>query len=202
MAYTRKGGKGLSGSLQQQLKKVVRQYEKRLIEEYAFKRARGLSPEGFSRTFFKKFNYEDISKVGITRKKGFKTVRYYGAVALRTQIKALYERSSKTYQAENYIENYLKSLKELGVSEYDLNRINRAFHSISIDKLTYLINEGILPSLYYNYAYDQDLDKLVEDIITALKKGVSNEDWQRFKNNLKFYKSIAKEELKRNGFIG
>ena len=194
--YNRKGGSGKAGSLREQFNYYKRQLEKRLIEEYTFSRARGVSHEGLPKSLFKRLDYEDVFKEGITRKVGNKTIRYIGPEAVEKQIESLRARASKSYQAELYINNYINSLKKVGFSEYNINKIENALKRLSVDKLTYLINENILPQIAFLYNQDTDEDELTEQILNAIKYGVSNTEFKAFKQRKKALKPLVIKEYK------
>ena len=194
--YNRKGGSGKAGNLREQFNYYKRQLERRLIEEYTFQRARGVSPEGLPKTLFKRLDYEQVFKEGITRKVGNKTVRYIGPEAVEKQIESLKARASKSYQAQIYINNYVGSLKKVGFSDYNVNKIQNALNRISVDKLTYLINENILPQIAFLYNEDLDEDEITQEILDAIKYGVSNVKFKEFKERKKALKPLVKEEFK------
>lgn len=200
--YNRKGGSGKAGTLKEQFNYYKRQLKNRLIEEYTLQRARGVSPEGIPTTLFKRLDYEDIFKEGLTRKdsKG-RTIRLYGIEAVEAQIKSLRARASKSYQAEMYINNYLGSLKKVGFSDDNIYKINNAFKKLSVDKLTYLINENILPQIYFLYSEEMDEEELTEEIINAIKYGVNNAEFKALIERKKALKQIVRKEFKIFGVL-
>lgn len=175
--YNRKGGSGKSGSLKEQFNYYKKQLEKRLVYEQAFKEARGGGTiEARIKTMFKDLNYEKTMSEGITRKVKGKTIRYTGSQAVIVRIQSMRMRASKSYQTDLFMRNYLNTMKEVGFSYKNIDKVSKTMRSISIDKLTYLVDKGILPSIQFIYAEQgEDEDELTEEIINALENGVSNE---------------------------
>lgn len=193
--YNRKGGAGKSGSLREQFNYYKRQLQNRLIEEQAMKEARGVGTlEGRVKTMFKHLNYEEVYKQGVTRKVGHKTVRFVGEQAVKIQIQSLAQRASKSYQVEQFINNYLSSAISAGISDEGIDQIDRLLHSISADKLTYLIDKGILPSIQFLYATDMSEDELIEDIKNAVKSGVTKEELKELNAKKKQLVKVIKEK--------
>ena len=138
--YNRKGGSGKSGSLRQQFNYYKRQLRNRLIDEQAFIEARGgFSFSGKPSTLFKNLNYEQIMTEGITRKVGNRTIRFKGEEAVRIQIESLKKRASKSYQAQVFIDNYIKTLSIAGLELDQIHSIEKLLNNLSSDKLSILI---------------------------------------------------------------
>lgn len=200
--YNRKGGSGKSGTLRQQFNYYKRQLENRLIEEYAGQRARGIAPAGIPKTLFKRLDYKSLFEEGVTRKVGGKTIRFTGEKAIQVQIESLKARASKSYQAEAYINNYLQSLTQVGFSQENLSKVDNALHKLSVDKLTYLINNNILPEIYFVYSEEQDEDELTDDILYACKYGVTGPDFKAYKERKKELTQLYKTEFRVLGYLG
>lgn len=175
--YNRKGGSGRRGSLRVQFNYYRNQLKKRLIEEQAFKEARGVgSIESEVYSMFKHFNYDKVFEQGITRKVGSRTVRYIGEQAVKIQIESLRRRASRSAQANDFIENYLGAMGEMGFDEDDMSEVGRLLKSCSIDKLRLLIEKGLLPSIEYIYADILDYEEFVKAVENAVKHGISKEE--------------------------
>lgn len=192
--YNRKGGSGKKGSLREQFNYYKRQVNRRLIDEYVNQRARGLSPEGLPKTLFKNLDYNKIYNEGITRKVGNKTIRYIGEEAVKIQINSLKNRASKSFQAQNYITNYINALESVGFSDENIIKIKNNLNNLSVDKLTYLINNNILPQIYFLYSEDEDEDELTQDIINKIKHGINKEDYYLYKQQKKKLKPLIEKE--------
>lgn len=196
--YNRKGGSGKSGSLREQFNYYKRQLDRRLIEEQAFKEARRAgSIEGRIITLFKdeNLNYYKVFNEGITRKKGAQTVRYVGEEAVKIQISSLKKRASKTYQAERFIDNVEIAMSKKGFTLSQINRADRLLRSASIDKLTLLIQKGLVktpPYIYALYTYEEYLD----DLENALKYGVTSEELKEFRTKKKALIKVITERNK------
>lgn len=196
--YNRKGGSGKSGSLREQFNYYKRQLDRRLIEEQAFKEARGAGTiEGRIQTLFNEenLNYYKVFNEGITRKKGAKTVRYVGEEAVKIQIGSLKKRASKSYQAERFIENVENAMSIKGFTLSQIDRADRLLRSASIDKLTLLIQKGLVktpPYIYALYTYEEYLDELEN----ALKYGVTSEELKEFRTKKKALIKVITERNK------
>lgn len=184
--YNRKGGSGKAGTLRQQFNYYKRKLENRLISEQAFKEARGVGTiEARINTLFKNLNYDTVFKQGITRKVGSRTVRFVGSQAVEIQIQSLRQRASKAYQIEQFITNYIISMQNVGFSEENILKVERMLESGSIDKLTLLIDKGVLPSIQFVYSEKLTEEELVEEIRNAVKNGVTKEELQDVKHKQK-----------------
>ena len=194
--YNRKGGSGKSGSLRQQFNYYKRELRNRLIDEQAFIEARGgFSFSGKPSTLFKNLNYEQIMTEGITRKVGNRTIRYKGEEAVRIQIESLRKRASKSYQAQVFIENYIKTLNIAGLEPDQIDSIEKLLNKLSIDKLSILIDKGVLPSIQYVYAESDDPVKVYDDIIDAIDKGVSKSELEEVKSRKKVLRPLIKSKF-------
>lgn len=199
MARIRSGGSGRKGSLRQQFNYYKRQMFNRLIEEESFERAIGGGTDLTPSLLFKRLNYDDIYEKGLTRKVGNTTIREYGESAIRIQIGSLRRRASKSEQAQLFIENFVNSLRStktdsrgnligLSMPEEYVYKIYKKLKSISIDRLTYLIRNGILKVPTYFYNNPKSWEELYQEIIDAIDNGVSKEtlkDVQAKKKQLK-----------------
>lgn len=196
--YNRKGGSGKSGSLREQFNYYKRQLDRRLIEEQAFKEARGAGTiEGRIQTLFNEenLNYYKVFNEGITRKKGAKTVRYVGEEAVKIQIGSLKKRASKSYQAEQFIENVENAMTIKGFTLSQINRADRLLRSASVDKLTLLIQKGLVKTPPYIYALDTYEDYL-DELENALKYGVTSEELKEFRTKKKALVEVIKRRNK------
>ena len=194
--YNRKGGSGKSGSLRQQFNYYKRQLRNRLIDEQAFIEARGgFSFSGKPPTLFKNLDYEQIMTKGITRKVGNRTVRYKGEEAVQIQIESLRKRASKSYQAQVFIDNYIYTLNIAGLEYDQIDSIEKLLNKLSIDKLSILIDKGVLPSIQYVYAESDDPDKVYDDIIDAIEKGVSKSELEEVKARKKVLRPLIKSKF-------
>ena len=194
--YNRKGGSGKSGSLRQQFNYYKRQLRNRLIDEQAFIEARGgFSFSGKPSTLFKNLNYEQIMTEGITRKVGNRTIRYKGEEAVRIQIESLKRRASKSYQAQVFIDNYIKTLSIAGLEVDQIHSIEKLLNKLSIDKLSILIDKGVLPSIQYVYAESDDPVKVYDDIIDAIDKGVSKSELKEVNARKKVLRPLIKSKF-------
>lgn len=194
--YNRKGGSGKSGSLRQQFNYYKRQLRNRLIDEQAFIEARGgFSFSGKPPTLFKNLDYEQIMTKGITRKVGNRTIRYKGEEAVRIQIESLRKRASKSYQAQVFIDNYINTLYIAGLEPDQIDSIEKLLNKLSIDKLSILIDKGVLPSIQYVYAESDDPDKIYDDIIDAIDKGVSKSELDEVQARRKVLRPLIKSKF-------
>ena len=199
--YNRKGGSGKSGSLRQQFNYYRRQLQNRLIKEEAFSRARtkGRTPEQRPYNLFKRMDYDDIIKRGISRKQGWKTVTFTGEEAVRIQIQSMKNRASKSYQSEAYISNYLSAMVEVGFDYEYVDEAERLLKNVSTDKLTIMIQQNIIPQIYFIYTQDsdQEQEEFMEKLRNVFKKSVpTTKEVREIKQRAKQYESILKQEYK------
>ena len=196
MSYTRKGGSGKSGTLRHQFNYYKRQLKNRLLHEQAFKLARGVTDESVIKTMFKRLDYEDIMQNGITRKVGNTTIRIKGELAIKIQIDSLKTRASKSYQTQIFINNYKKSLEKIGMRNEQIDKIIKKMNSLSSDKLTYLIDKGIVKQIAFVYANDEDTDYTFEEIMNGLKHGINTEEWKSIQAKKKIAYKQEVEKMK------
>ena len=195
--YNRKGGSGKSGSLREQFNYYKRQLRNRLIQEQAFKEARGIGTiEARIYTMFKNVNYEQVFKQGITRKKGSKTIRFVGEEAVQIQIQSMRQRASKSFQTESYITNYISGMISKGFDDRNVEKADRLLHSCSSDKLTLLIDKGILPSIEFIYAGKVTEEEFMEELEDAIFKGVTKQELKDVKEKQKQLVRVIKEKSK------
>lgn len=199
--YNRKGGSGKSGSLREQFNYYKRQLSNRLIQEQAFKEARGIGTiESRIHTLFKNVNYEQVFKQGITRKVGSKTVRFVRNEAVQIQIQSMRERASKSFQTDNFITNYIYAMIQVGFDDENVNKVERMLQSCSIDKLSLLIDKGVLPSIQFIYADKLTEEEFVEEVRNAVNNGVTREELREVKEKQKALVRVIKEKSKIMGW--
>lgn len=195
--YNRKGGSGKSGSLREQFNYYKRQLENRLIREQAFKEARGIGTiESKVHTLFKNLDYNKVFNIGLTRKVGNKTIRFVGNEAVQIQISSMRKRASKSYQTDLFIDNYLQSLAEVGFDFDEIDEVLNLLNSISIDKLTLLIDKNILPSIQFVYSEIQSKEEIMQKIRDAVKNGVTKEELADVKAKTKQLVKVIKARQK------
>ena len=199
--YNRKGGSGKSGSLRQQFNYYRRQLQNRLIKEEAFSRARtkGRTPEQRPYNLFKRMDYNDIMQRGISRKQGWETVTITGEEAIKIQIQSMKNRASKSYQSETYISNYLSAMVEVGFDYEYVDEAERLLKSISTDKLTIMIQQNLIPQIYFLYTQDSDdeQEEFMEELRNVFKTSVpTTKEVRKIKQRAKQYESILKQEYK------
>lgn len=198
MPYLRKGGSGKTGTLKQQFNYYKRRLQNRLIEEISFKEARGAgSLESKIITMFsdENLNYEKVYKEGITRKRGNLTIRYTGEEAIAIQIQSMQRRASKSYMAQHFINNYMSALYKQDFDPEYAQRVKDILESVSIDKLTYLIDKGLLPSIQFIYVNGKvqalsDEDEFLQDLKDAIEKGITKEELKEYRYKAKRYKMV------------
>ena len=199
--YNRRGGSGKSGSLRQQFNYYKRQLQNRLIKEEAFSRARtkGRTPEQRPYNLFKRMDYNDIMQRGISRKQGWETVTITGEEAIRVQIQSMKNRASKSYQSETYISNYLSAMVEVGFDYEYIDEAERLLKSVSTDKLTIMIQQNLIPQIYFLYTQDSDdeQEEFMEELRNVFKTSVpTTKEVREIKQRAKQYESILKQEYK------
>lgn len=199
--YNRKGGSGKSGSLRQQFNYYRRQLQNRLIKEEAFSRARtkGRTPEQRPYNLFKRMDYNDIMQRGISRKQGWETVTITGEEAIKIQIQSMKNRASKSYQSETYISNYLSAMVEVGFDYEYVDEAERLLKSVSTDKLTIMIQQNLIPQIYFLYTQDSDdeQEEFMEELRNVFKTSVpTTKEVREIKQRAKQYESILKQEYK------
>lgn len=198
MPYIRKGGSGRTGTLKQQFNYYRNRLQNRLIEELSFKEARiGGTIEGKIVSMFSEENlsYEKVYTQGITRKRGNVTVRYTGEEAIAIQIGSMQRRSSKSYMAHSFINNYVSALYKQDFDYETIQKAREMLEKTSVDKLTYLMQEGILPSIQFIYVNGHiesatEEDEFLEDLKDALTKGITSEQMKDLRRRVKAYKQV------------
>lgn len=209
MPYIRKGGAGRNGSLREQFNYYKRQLQKRLLEEQAFKEARGHGTiEGRILSLFKteNLNYEKVYKEGITRKFGNVTVRITGERAVATQIQSMRARSSKYMQANLFIRNYVGTLRSQDFDPKKLAKVQQLLEQTPVDKLSILIDKGILPSIQFIYANgeytaESDEDAFLEELEDALTSGIAPGEVKEIRRRTKAIKEANKIKYKEFGWL-
>lgn len=192
--YNRKGGKGKSGSLREQFNYYKKQVINRLVKEQAFKQTMSNIVEPVPKTLIESWNFDEIYNQGITRKVKNKTIRYVGEEAIKIQIESFRFRASKTKQSQAFIDNYLNTMIEVGFENDNVIKVEKLLNSISIDKLTYIINRGILPSIRFLYDSIQNEDEVLKDIENSVKFG-----WQAPKSlNIREKINVLKNQKTKN----
>ena len=202
MAYIRKGGKGFDAdkSLKQQFNYYKKQLFNRLIKEQAMKEVvSGFSFSGTIYTTFENLDFNKIMKEGITRKVVNKTVRITGEEAVKIQIESMKKRASKSQQANQYIDNYTKALKQMGMPMNLVEKITNKMHSISSDNLTFIVEENILPSISYIYSDEISYEDLADQILFALNSKMTSEQKEDVRNTSKDLENIIKKRMQREG---
>lgn len=207
--YIRKGGSGRTGSLRQQFNYYKRRLQNRLLEEQSFKEARGQgSIESRILSLFKQENlsYEKVFEEGITRKRGNVTVRIKGMEAVATQIQSMRARASKTLQADLFIRNYVHTLRLQDFDAKSLGEVEKLLKSVSVDKLSVLIDKGVLPSIQFIYANgeylaESDEEEFLQELRNAITSGVSTEEMKVIKQRTKAIKEANKIKYKEFGWL-
>ena len=155
--------------------KAIKAYKRKIVHEQAQLRAsRGedMPMTEVSKGLFGEanFNFKKVYEEGITRKVGTKTVRYKGEEAIDVFIQSLRRRTSRTYQKEMYINNYISALiNATSIDESIIADIEASMKKIPADELAWLINTGRLPQIAYVYAYEMEAENdLLEKIYDAL----------------------------------
>lgn len=195
--YNRKGGSGKAGSLREQFNYYKRQVQNRLIQEQAFKLARGVGTiEGRILTLFKNIDFMQVYEHGITRKVGSHTVRYVGDEAIKVQIQSFRRRASKSYQAEIFIDNFCKAMSSKDYPWYYIEEARELLRSISIDKLAYFIDSGFIKRPPYIYAGLQTPDEFIEDLRKVIQTGITKEEIDELKRRKKQLVKVVKEQYK------
>ena len=180
-------------SLRRQLYDARRQYIERKVAEQAFDIARGAQLiEVNFKGLFKHLNYDEIMSVGITRKdsKG-RTVLITGEEAVKIQIMSLKARGNKSTQAEQFKDNYLRSMREVGFTSAEITEARRLLDSISIDALNLLYKEGRIKSIEFTYNNESK-----KDTLESLRNAVKTLDKKRVKElreRAKAYKPLLRK---------
>lgn len=209
MPYLRKGGSGKTGTLREQFNYYKRQLQKRLLEEQSFKEALGHGTiEGRVMSLFKteNLNYEKVYNEGITRKFGNVTVRITGERAIATQIQSMRARASKYAQASLFIRNYVHTLRLQDFDPKKLDIVQGLLEQTPVDKLSILIDKGVLPSIQFIYANgeytaESDEDEFLEELKNALNFGVTADEVKEVRRLTKTLKASNKIKYKEFGWL-
>lgn len=190
--------KSKAGSLREQFNYYRRRLKNRLLEEQAYKTARGVGTiEERIFTLFdfdKKFN--EIYSKGITRKIGDRTVRYTGEEAIKIEIESYRRRASKSEQARIFIGRYVVAMRKVGFSNKGILEAKELLESVTVDRLTYLIDAGYIPEINYLYADVTDEENTLLEIRDAILHGVTEAELSTVKSKARRIKANIKERLK------
>ena len=169
-------------SLKARFNSALREFKNKIVEEQAYKEARGGGFEAMPKTLFENLNFNKIIEQGITRKVGNTTVRYTGEKAIQEQIKSLRARASGSRQKAIFVDNYLNSLRAIGMPNKQIEDIRKGFNRISQDYLTLLIDNNIVKQISYNYSGNETTDALHKQLTNVLsgKSAVSKELIQEY----------------------
>lgn len=200
--------KGKEGTLKEQFNYYSKRYQKLRIKQFAYSKAIGKGETPYS--LYSKLNYNDLYLNGLTRyvmNPDFKTVKitYKGEEAIKLQIESLKKATNLNYQADIFINNYTKSLEEVGMNQSEIIDIRNALNQISIKKLNYLINKDILPAINFVYSIDGS-DSALYDLYVEIKGSINyintdkgKEAYNLLNEKAKKYLDISKLEFEVEG---
>lgn len=181
-------------SLKIRFRRALKAFENRLAEEQALKEALGHGTiEGINTGLFKRLNYNELFKKGVTRKVRGETMRFYGREAIELEIKSLQTRTSSVSLKENYIENYITAMSKNNYSVATQEKVRRMLNNLDTTELSIAINENIIPQVYFLY----NKDNSEEDLLERLDKLVNSEKLQQTTRSVLSQLEERKEIAKR-----
>lgn len=174
-------------SLKVRYRRAIKRFEERLIEEQTLKTSLGRQEiENINYGLFKRLNFEDIYKEGITRKVNGRTIRFKGKEAIELQIKSLYNRTNIVNQKEIFINNYLSAMENSDYNANTIKIIKNKLNSLSPQELSIAINENFIPQVYYLYGNEGEDNSLLkrfellnENFISKIEEDISKEYTER-----------------------
>ena len=87
-------------------------------------------------------------------------------------------------------------MENVGFDEDAILQTQQLLQSISIDKLTLIVDKGILPSIQYLYAEVVSQEEVLQQIEDAVKKGVTKEELREVKQKTKDLVKVIKQKSK------
>lgn len=192
----RKGGSGFTGSPREAFNYYKKQLRRRYAEEQAGREALGKGTlEAFPQNIFKRLDYKSVFEEGITRKRNGVTVRITGEEAVQLQIESMRARASKSFQTDRFIQNYMKGVRK--VFEYEepakIAEIENILRSVSIDKLTILLDKDAIAQIRYLYVTDESIEDIAANLRNAVKSGVTSQEVKQFRERRKALIPLVKE---------
>lgn len=192
----RKGGSGFTGSPREAFNYYKKQLRRRYAEEQAGREALGKGTlEAFPQNIFKRLDYKSVFEEGITRKRNGVTVRITGEEAVQLQIESMRARASKSFQTDRFIQNYMKGVRK--VFEYEepekIAEIENTLRSVSIDRLTILIDKDAIAQIRYLYVTDESIEEISANLRNAVKSGVTSQEVKQFRERRKALIPLVKE---------
>lgn len=160
-----------SNKIQTQFNRAKNKYLNRIAYEEARKGVSGIYET--QKQLFKNLDFKKIKKEGITRKIGGRTVRITGTEAVRVQIKSLERRANPSILKNQYIANYLHSMRQVGFNAIEIEQVRAAMQRLDPEELGYMIDSGMLPDISFVYAGVRGHEELLEEILIALEQDVS-----------------------------
>lgn len=192
----RKGGSGFTGSPREAFNYYKKQLRRRYAEEQAGREALGKGTlEAFPQNIFKRLDYKSVFEEGITRKRNGVTVRITGEEAVQLQIESMRARASKSFQTDRFIQNYMKGVNHVfeGEDPTKIAEIERLLRSVSIDKLTLLLDKDAVPQIRYLYMTEESIEEVTEHLREVLKSGTTSQEVKQFRERRKALIPLVKE---------
>lgn len=185
-------------SLKVRFRRSLKAFENTLFEEQALKETLGYGTiENINTGLFKRLNYNDLYREGITRKINGVTKRYFGKEAIELQIQSLRQRSSDLVLKDRFINNYIKGMEEVGYKTDIVREINKRLNDLTPIELSVAINENVIPQVYFIYANREEEDKILERF-NLLNKENLKEKISIIQSQFSERKEIAKKTYELN----
>lgn len=186
----------MAKNLRQQLNYYRRKLFDIYAEEQASYEALGIgSIERMPFNLYQHLEYDDVARKGITRKRRGRTIRYYGAVAVRMQIASLKARTNKASIKSQFITNYLKAMENVGYSPSDIKKVEQLLGRLTKEQLTYMLRRGYISDIAYVYLSEYTLD--IPDKIESAIRGINKEEFLEWKESKKELTQEIKERFKK-----
>ena len=178
-------------SLKIKYRRALKNFERRIIEEQALKESLGYGTiENINTGLFKKLNYEQLYKEGITRKVKGTTKRFKGKDAILIQIESLKKRASINIQSQKYINNYEIAMIKNNYSQSTINYVKSCLNRLNSYELAIAINENLIPQIYFCYSGEESEEEVLKrfrsfmnsDILSSKYSKVKSQFDERYKN--------------------
>ena len=186
----------MAKNLRQQLNYYRRKLFDIYAEEQASYEALGIgSIERMPFNLYQHLEYDDVARKGITRKRRGRTIRYYGAVAVRMQIASLKARTNKANIKSQFITNYLKAMENVGYSPEEVTMVKELLGRLTKEQLTYMLRRGYIPYIAYVYLSEYTLD--IPGKIESAIRGINKEEFEEWRESKRELTQEIKGRFKR-----
>lgn len=124
-------------------------------------------------TKYQNLDYDQLIKQGTTRYVqdvgGYKQVKFKGRKAVRLQIESLKRNSNSDRRKEQFITNYIKSMREQGFTFGEREQVRRMLKEFTADELNIALIKGTIRDIHFVYSMD-GTESDYDDIKNSIKQ--------------------------------